>query len=130
MEYKHHMIFFFKDEIENWQQSVFMGNCYGPMDQAQHNLYHSRIFNIMGLSRPSHIVHHYQDHHPLLYPVNVETMVQLKESWTLSLLHWIGSSLTNTQSIYCLLVRWPLTTWVPNSPNCIILPTKTWGFKE
>ena len=57
-----------------------MGNCYGPMDQAQKNLYHSRIFNKMGLSKPSHTVHHYQDQHLLLYPVNVETMVQLKET--------------------------------------------------
>lgn len=52
-----------------------MGNCYGPMDQAQHNLYHSRILNIMGLSKPSHTVYHYQDQLLPLCPVNVETMV-------------------------------------------------------
>ena len=63
------------------------------MDQAQHNLYHSRIFNKMGLSKPSHTVHHYQDQHLLLYPVNVETMGQLKETWTLEFiaLDWIIS---------------------------------------
>lgn len=53
--------------------------------------------------------------------INISSYIQLTlKQWSsskkleLSSLHWIGSSLTNTQSIYCLLVRWPLTTWVPN----------------
>lgn len=79
MEYEHHMILFLKMKLR-FDTKCFYGNCYRPMDQAQHNLYQSRIFNSMGLSKPSHTVHHYQDHHLLLYPVNVETMVQLKEA--------------------------------------------------
>ena len=71
------MIFFLKMKLRI-DNKVFLWET--VMDQAQHNLYHSRKFNSMGLSKPSHTVHHYQDHHLHLYPVNVETMGQLKET--------------------------------------------------